>query len=147
MRALIQRVKKAHVAIDGQISGEIGKGFLVFVAVHKDDSLEDIEKLVPKLLHMRIFPDERGKFHYNIQDIEGEVLIISQFTLYGNCRKGRRPDFFTSAQGEKAEAFHDLFIEKVREEMQKVQTGVFGASMEVSLVNDGPVTLMIDSRE
>jgi len=144
MRIVIQRVKEASVVANGTLSGKIGKGILVFFAVHKNDVPESVTWLAKKLVHLRLFPDDQGKMNLNINDVEGEVLVVSQFTLYASCLRGRRPDFVDSAPGELAEAMYDKFVYEVKNELGHVQTGKFGAKMEVSLINDGPVTFIID---
>jgi len=145
MRLLIQRVKQAQVKIEGQIVGQIKGGLLVFFAVHREDQPSKTLWLVQKLIHLRIFADEQGKMNRSLLDVHGEVLVVSQFTLYGNCKEGRRPDFFASAPPEIAQPIYEKFIEEVRQEIPYVQTGTFGAYMEVSLINDGPITFLIDT--
>jgi D-aminoacyl-tRNA deacylase len=144
MRMVVQRVKEAKVAVDGKVVGHIGKGVLVFFAVHKDDAPEGTLWLAQKLIHLRIFPDAQGKMNLSLQDLKGSALIVSQFTLYGNCLEGRRPDFIESAPPLKAEPIYKKFIEEVRRDIAHVETGVFGAEMQVNLINDGPVTFIID---
>lgn len=145
MRAVVQRVSKAKVEIDGKINGEIGKGFLIFVAVQRDDEISDIDYLAKKIENLRVFEDEDGKMNLSIQDIRGELLVVSQFTLYGDCRKGNRPSFIQSAKSPKSLDNYEIFLEKLRSTGLKVETGEFGADMDVSLVNDGPVTIQLDS--
>lgn len=145
MRAVVQRVSKAKVEIDGKINGEIGKGFLIFVAVQRDDEISDIDYLAKKIENLRVFEDEDGKMNLSIQDIRGELLVVSQFTLYGDCRKGNRPSFIQSAKSPKSIDKYETFLEKLRSTGLKVETGEFGADMDVSLVNDGPVTIQLDS--
>lgn len=145
MRAVVQRVSKAKVEINGKINGEIGKGFLIFVAVHRDDEISDIDYLAKKIENLRVFEDEDGKMNLSIQDIRGELLVVSQFTLYGDCRKGNRPSFIQSAKSPKSIDNYETFLEKLRSTGLKVETGEFGADMDVSLVNDGPVTIQLDS--
>lgn len=147
MRLVIQRVSEASVKIDGKICGSIGNGLLVFVGVHKDDIEENCEWLVNKLVNLRLFEDEHHKMNLGLKDIQGEVLIVSQFTLYANCSNGRRPDFFESAPPALAKRIYEKFVADVEKEIGKVQTGQFGAEMAVSLVNNGPVTIILDGKE
>lgn len=145
MKVVIQRVTEACVSVDGGTCGAIRNGLLVFVGVAREDTTEDADYLLDKLLGLRIFPDEQGKMNRNIQEAGGELLIISQFTLYGDCRKGRRPSFDRAAPPEQALTLYSYLIESARRGPVKVETGVFQASMQVHLVNDGPVTILIDS--
>jgi D-tyrosyl-tRNA(Tyr) deacylase len=147
MRAVIQRVKSAEVYVDGQLSGKIGNGLLVFVGVGKGDGEDDISYLTSKLPDLRIFEDPSGKFNLSLQEIKGEILVVSQFTLYGDCRKGRRPSFTEAEEPTIAKNLYDRLIFKLRERGIPVQTGEFQAKMEVDLVNDGPVTLLLDSKK
>lgn len=147
MRLLIQRVKEAKVCVEGKVIGAIGKGLLVFVGVHKKDVPESTKWLVNKLVNLRIFEDKANKMNLSVKDVDGEILVVSQFTLYGNCTNGRRPDFIESAAGPVALQIYEKFVNEIKEEMGKVQTGEFAAHMQVSLVNDGPVTLIIDRHE
>jgi len=144
MRAVIQRVKKASVKIDGEVVGEIGGGLLVLLAVHVDDHEDKIVKMAEKILNLRIFSDHEGKMNLSVKEVGGEIMVVSQFTLYGDCRKGNRPSFIESAKPEKAIPFYEKFVLYIREQGIKVATGKFGAMMEVGLVNDGPVTLILD---
>jgi D-tyrosyl-tRNA(Tyr) deacylase len=144
MRLVIQRVNKAKVEVAGQVAGEIGRGLLVLVGIGRQDSGSEIDWLVTKLLGLRIFEDEAGKMNLNVLDVKGEVLLVSQFTLYADCRKGRRPGFDQAALPDKAELLFNRFVEKVRGEGLAAPTGVFGAHMQVSLVNDGPVTIQLE---
>jgi len=147
MRTIIQRVKEARVEVNGVIIGQIGKGALVLLGAGKEDTEHDVEYLVDKILNLRIFEDEEGKMNLSVLDSGGEVLVVSQFTLYGDCRKGRRPSFDKAAPPEVAENLYELFVKKVRERGVKVETGKFRAMMDVHLVNWGPVTLMLDSKK
>ena len=144
MRIVAQRVKESKVMVDGQLSGAIGAGLLVFLGIHKEDSISQIPWLVNKLVNLRVFQDERGKMNLSVKDIEGEILVVSQFTLYANCAGGRRPDFLDAAPPSLAVPLYEEFVSCVKREVGKVQTGIFGAEMEVFLVNDGPVTLFLD---
>ncbi len=147
MRAVVQRVKCASVTADGEPSGEIGVGLLVLVAASFDDGETDIEYTVNKIAGLRIFEDEEGKMNLSVRDVSGSILIVSQFTLYGDARKGNRPSFAQAAPIPAAEALYDKFVEKTRALGLPVQTGVFRANMQVSLVNDGPVTILLDSKK
>jgi D-tyrosyl-tRNA(Tyr) deacylase len=147
MRAVIQRVSRASVKIDGAIHGEISHGMLVLLGIRGSDAISDLQWLAEKVVHLRIFEDQQGKMNKSLADIDGEMLIISQFTLYGDCRKGRRPGFSSAASPEIAEPLYRRFIEEVKNRQIKVATGIFQASMEVELVNDGPVTLLLDSEK
>lgn len=147
MRAVVQRVAEANVKVKGNVVGEISKGLLVFLGVGKDDSEKDLEYMVDKVLGLRIFEDENNKMNLSVMDIGGELLVVSQFTLYGDVRKGKRPSFTSSAYPELAEEIYEQFIEKCREEGIRTEKGVFGAHMEVSILNDGPVTILIDSKK
>ena len=145
MRALLHRVSAASVAVDNVITGQIGGGFLVCLGVGKSDTQEDLEYLVDKVINLRVFPDEHGKFDRSVQDVGGEILLVSQFTLYADTRKGRRPSFSDAMPVNEAK---ELFIEATeafRNSGVNIETGVFQADMSVSLVNEGPVTLLIDS--
>ena len=147
MRAVVQRVQNAKVDIDGKTAGEIGAGLLVFIAVGLDDNDDDIEWIVEKITDLRIFEDENDKMNLSVKDVGGEILVISQFTLYGDVRKGRRPSFIKSMPPEKAEVIYDKFVEKCRGTGLNIKTGVFKAHMDVHLINDGPVTLIIDTED
>lgn len=147
MRAVIQRVKSAKVYVDGRLSGKIGNGLLVFVGMARGDGEDDISYLISKLPDLRIFEDSSGKFNLSLQEINGEILVVSQFTLYGDCRKGRRPSFTEAEEPTVAKNLYDRLISKLRERGVPVETGEFQAKMEVHLINDGPVTLLLDSRK
>lgn len=145
MRALIQRVSQAKVEVDGAITGEIGKGLLVFLGVAKPDTAVDAGFLVNKVIQLRIFPDDEGKMNRSLADAGGSLLVVSQFTLYGDCRKGRRPSFDAAAPPDQARSLYEHFVTEARRAGVHVETGVFQAHMDVSLVNDGPVTLLVES--
>jgi len=147
MRAVVQRVSEASVVVDGQVAGEIGRGFLVLVGVTHSDSEVEAAALARKIAGLRVFEDAAGKFNLALNEIGGAVLVVSQFTLYGDARKGRRPSFTAAARPEHAEPLIQRFVELLRGEGLPVQTGVFGAIMAVHLVNDGPVTLWLDTAE
>jgi len=145
MRALIQRVLSASVKVDGNIVGESGRGLLIFLGVTHDDSMEQLNFLVNKCANLRIFEDDDGKMNCSLLDVGGEALVVSQFTLYGDCRKGRRPSFIEAARPEQAIPLYERFIEEFKKLGIKTESGEFGADMKVELLNDGPVTLMVES--
>ncbi len=145
MRSVVQRVSRASVTIHGEETGKIKKGLVVFLGLHGDDGEKEIQWMTDKILNLRIFEDDQGKMNNSLFDIKGEVLIVSQFTLYGDCRKGRRPGYSQAARPEKAEPLYEKFIECVRESGITAATGQFQEMMAVDLVNDGPVTLLLDS--
>jgi D-tyrosyl-tRNA(Tyr) deacylase len=147
MRGVVQRVKRASVIVDGDLIGSINKGLLVFLGVGCEDDEKDIHYLADKILNLRIFEDSGGKMNESLLDQQGELLIVSQFTLYGDCRKGKRPSFDKAARPKEAEIFYERFVEYCRGFGIKVETGKFQAMMDVELNNDGPVTLMIDSKK
>lgn len=147
MRAVIQRVTEASVTVDGQIVGSIQRGFLVLLGVKEDDTQEDVIWIVSKIAGLRIFEDTEGKMNLALADIGGGVLLVSQFTLYGDCRKGRRPSFIESARPEKARALYQSAAAELKGLGIPVETGTFQAHMDVRLLNDGPVTLLLDSRK
>ncbi len=147
MKAVLQRVSSASVAAGGQIVGAIERGLLVFLCAVKGDTAKDLDYLVKKVSQLRIFEDDRGKMNLSVADIKGAVLVVSQFTLAASTRKGNRPSFYNAEMPEQAKMMYEAFIERFRATGIPVQAGVFGAMMDVSLVNDGPVTIWIDSRE
>ena len=147
MRAVIQRVSRATVSVDGEIVGQIEKGLLVLLGVSVDDAEKDANYLVEKTLNLRIFEDAEDKMNLSILDIKGELLVVSQFTLYGDARKGRRPSFIEAAAPEEANRLYEFFVAEARKQIAKVETGKFQAMMDVELVNDGPVTILLDSRK
>lgn len=145
MRLLVQRVSKANVKVDNKIIGKIDKGFLVFLGITHEDNEETADYLVKKLLNLRVFKDKNEKMNLSLKDVEGQLLIISQFTLYADTKKsGNRPSFTDAAKPEHAEKLYEYFIKKCKEERVNVQTGKFGADMKVELINDGPVTIMLE---
>ncbi len=145
MKVLLQRVNHARVTVDSQITGEIGQGLLLLTGIGKDDTIENLKEMVRKVVHLRIFPDNEGRFHHSLIDIKGGALLVPQFTLYGDTSKGRRPEFFNAMAPDKASPLFDQFTDLVKEAgVLEVHTGVFGADMKVSLENDGPVTLMLE---
>lgn len=145
MRAVVQRVTYSSVEVEGVIVGEINKGFNVLLGISKDDTEEDMKYIKDKIINLRVFSDENDKMNLSLLDIKGELLLISQFTLYGDARKGRRPNFMNALGGEEAKKFYDKFIEIMKETGLKVETGIFGADMKVDIKNDGPVTILLDS--
>ena len=145
MRVVIQLVKEASVTVDGAVTGNIGKGLLVLLGVHKDDTAKDVAFLAEKTVNLRIFADKEGKMNHSVRDVGGEILVVSQFTLLGDCRKGRRPSYSKAAPPDKADQLYQSFIAEVLRLGVKVATGRFQAMMEVRLLNDGPVTLILDS--
>ena len=146
MRACVQRVSEARVTIDGQTVGEIGRGLLVLLGVAADDGDDEARWLADKTASLRIFEDQAGKMNLSLTDVGGAMLVVSQFTLLGDCRRGRRPSFVAAAAPEKAEQLYEVFVEAVRAMQIEVATGRFRAHMHVSLINDGPVTLIVDSK-
>jgi len=146
MIALLQRVSEAKVTIDNKIAGEIGSGLLIFLGVFQNDAQEDTKFLTNKIVHLRIFDDDAGKMNRSLLNVEGAVLVVSQFTLCANTNKGRRPSFIKAAQPELGEKFYNSLIQDLKERGISVATGIFGAMMDVHLVNDGPVTFVLDSK-
>ena len=144
MKVVIQRVSEASVTIDGQIHGEIKKGFLLLVGIQDADNEEIIRKMADKIYRMRIFEDENGKMNLSLKDINGELLIVSQFTLYADCTGGNRPSFTLAAKPDKANELYECFIKQCKKENVKVEHGIFGSDMKVELLNDGPVTIILE---
>lgn len=147
MKIVLQRVTEAKVEVDGEIKGQIGKGYLLLVGVVAEDTVEIADKMIEKISRLRIFQDSEGKTNLGISEVDGEVLIISQFTLCADCRKGNRPSFAGAGNPAMAEELYEYMVEKSKGLFKRVQKGVFGADMKVSLVNDGPFTLVLDSKE
>ena len=147
MRALIQRVTRASVTVAGAVTGKIGRGLVILLGVKDDDTVDDVRNLAKKCANLRIFSDDGGKFNLSCLDVRGEALVISQFTLYGDSRKGRRPNFMQAAAPEISEPLYELFIQNLESLGLKVASGVFGEMMQVEIHNDGPVTLMLESKE
>ncbi|MGC9372521.1 MAG: D-aminoacyl-tRNA deacylase [Thermovirgaceae bacterium] len=146
MRAVVQRVSRAEVRVEGNPTGKISNGLCVLLGVHREDERDDIQWMAEKLVNLRIFEDDSGKMNRSLLDVGGSLLVVSQFTLYGDCRKGRRPSFVDAAGPEKAKAFYEEFIEMVRSMGIQTAEGVFQAMMDVELTNQGPVTLVVESR-
>ncbi len=146
MKAVIQRVSSASVDVEGERIGEIGRGLMVLLGAGEGDTRKDLDYVLEKTINLRIFPDEDGKMNLSLLDIKGELLVVSQFTLYGDTRKGRRPSFVKAMHPDQAKALYEEFIQKARAREIRVQTGKFGAMMDVELVNEGPVTLLVDSQ-
>lgn len=145
MRAVVQRVSSSKVTVNGEVTGEIKKGLLVLLGVTHEDTSKDVDYIIDKVLNLRIFEDENEKMNLSLKDVQGELLVVSQFTLYGDCRKGRRPSFSSAAKPEVATKLYEEFIEKSRNEGIVTQTGRFGTHMMVDLTNDGPVTILLES--
>lgn len=146
MRAVVQRVTRASVTIDGQVVGEIGNGLVILLGIARDDTKQDADYLAPKIVALRIFDDAEGKMNLSVKDIGGGLLVVSQFTLYGDVRRGLRPSWSDAAPPEIAEPLYDYFVESSRKLLERVETGSFRKMMQVELVNDGPVTILLDSR-
>ncbi len=147
MKFVIQRVKEAKVEVDGKVTGEIGTGFLVLIGIADGDTRAEADRLVKKMIGLRIFADGDGKMNLSSADVCGAFLLVSQFTLYADCRKGNRPSFTRAAKPQQANDLYEYIIEKCRESGRQVECGIFGADMKVSLVNDGPFTVILDSEE
>ena len=148
MKAVLQRVINSSVSIDGKVHRSVDKGFMILLGVVKDDTKEDADKLIKKIPYLRVFEDENGKMNLSCLDVGGEILVISQFTLCADCSHGRRPSFTNSAPPNEAESLYEYFADELKKTgISKVETGVFGADMKVSLINDGPVTIVLDSKE
>ncbi|KEO82235.1 D-aminoacyl-tRNA deacylase [Tumebacillus flagellatus] len=146
MRIVVQRARSGRVTVDGAVTGEIGQGFVLLIGVTHEDTREDADTLVDKVLNLRVFEDEDGKMNHSLLDVGGSLLSVSQFTLYGDCRKGRRPNFMEAAKPDAARELYEYFNERARAQGVRVETGVFGAMMDVELINDGPVTLLLESK-
>jgi len=144
MILVIQRVSSSSVSVDGKTVGSIEKGLMILIGIHKDDAEPSADALAAKCADLRIFSDDTGKMNLSLKDIGGEALVISQFTLLGDCSKGRRPNFTAAAPAEKGRELYEYFVKKLRTHVQKVETGIFGADMKVRLVNDGPVTVVVE---
>ncbi|BDG36912.1 D-aminoacyl-tRNA deacylase [Saccharococcus caldoxylosilyticus] len=147
MKVVVQRAKKAKVTVNGEVVGAIGHGLVLLVGVTHSDTLEDVAFIADKIAHLRIFEDEAGKMNLSVLDVGGDILSVSQFTLYGDCRKGRRPNFMEAAKPDHALPLYEALNEALRQKGIRVETGKFGAMMEVELINDGPVTLIVESKE
>lgn len=144
MKIVIQRVQRADVTVEEKVIGRIGKGYLILFGVGEDDTEEKLQRYVDKIVKMRIFADENGKTNLSIKDVKGEMLIVSQFTLYADCKKGNRPSFVHAGEPIKANKLYERFVKLMKEQIEVVETGEFGADMQVSLVNDGPFTIILD---
>lgn len=144
MKLVIQKVSSASVEVEGNCVGKIKKGFLVLIGIGKEDTRETVDQYIKKMVNLRIFADENGKTNLSLADVNGEVLLVSQFTLYANCKKGNRPSFTEAGEPHRAEELYEYMVAKAREQVPVVETGVFGAEMEVSLVNDGPFTVILE---
>ena len=147
MRAVVQRISQGKVVVDGQVSGAIEKGLLVFLGVTGEDTIEDAKYTAEKIVNLRIFEDGNGKMNLSVIDTEGEILAVSQFTLFGDCRRGRRPSFTDAAPPETADKLYEIFIDECKKLGVNVETGIFQAHMKVHSINDGPVTILIDSKK
>lgn len=147
MRFVIQRVAHANVKVDSNVTGAIDKGFLVFIGVEDNDTKDIADKMIKKLIGMRIFEDENGKTNLALSDVDGSLLLVSQFTLYADCKKGNRPSFTRAGKPDMAEAMYEYIISECKKEISNVQTGIFGADMKIELLNDGPFTIILDSAE
>lgn len=147
MRFVIQRVMNSKVTIDGKIRGQIGKGFMVLIGVGEGDTVETADKMIHKMINLRIFEDENGKTNLGLKDVSGSLLLISQFTLYADCKRGNRPSFVKAGDPDKAKSLYEYIISKCKNEIEVVEQGEFGSDMKVELVNDGPFTVLLDSDE
>lgn len=145
MRIVLQRVTSASVTVDGEVCGQIGKGYLVLLGVGQGDSEEDCRRLADKIINLRIFSDENDKINLSLGDVGGELLVVSQFTLYADCRKGNRPNFIQAGKPDEAERLYNFFVDYCRSKGKHVETGIFGADMKVQLLNDGPFTVILDT--
>ena len=145
MRIVIQRAEKAKVSVDGEVVGQIGKGFMVLVGVGPEDTKQNADFLVNKMCNLRVFEDEQGKMNLSIKDVGGQVLAISQFTLYADCKKGNRPSFTVAAKPEQANELYEYFMEEIKKQGIKVEHGIFGAHMKVDFINDGQVTILLEN--
>jgi D-tyrosyl-tRNA(Tyr) deacylase len=146
MRVVIQRVLEAKVTVEGRVTGSIQKGILILLGVGAEDTKEIADKYIDKIIKLRIFPDDNGKTNLSLKEVQGEVLVVSQFTLYAECRKGNRPDFINAAGAAKAKELYEYVLGSFRNQMDKVEAGEFGGDMKVSLVNDGPFTIVLDEK-
>ncbi len=144
MKVVLQRVTSASVTVDGSVCGKIGKGYLVLLGIGADDTEEDCRRLADKIINLRIFSDENDKINLSLSDVDGELLVVSQFTLYADCRKGNRPNFIQAAKPEKAEVLYNYFTDYCRSKGKHTETGIFGADMKVELLNDGPFTIVLE---
>lgn len=147
MKAVIQRVKKASVKVNGELISQISQGLLIFLGIGKEDKEEDIKILADKITDLRIFSDENGKMNLSIKEINGNILVVSQFTLFADCRRGKRPDFTEAADKEKALDYYKKFVEYLKNKIGRIEEGIFQAYMEVELINDGPVTIILDTED
>ncbi|MDS1030014.1 D-aminoacyl-tRNA deacylase [Bacillota bacterium LX-D] len=147
MRAVIQRVTKGKVSVQDEIVGQIGKGYVILLGIESSDSVDDVVYLTNKVVNLRIFSDQEGKMNLSIRDVQGEILVISQFTLLGDCRKGRRPSFGQAAPPQMADELYRHFVQSLKSESLKVETGCFQTDMLVEIYNDGPVTMLLDSKK
>lgn len=147
MRFVIQRAREASVTVDGEVIGKIDKGFVVLIGISKDDTKEIADKLIKKLIGMRIFSDEEGKINLSLENVGGGLLLVSQFTLYADCKKGNRPSFVNAGAPDMAEEMYEYIVSECRKQIEVVETGSFGAHMDVRLLNDGPFTIILDSRD
>ncbi|HKL98975.1 MAG TPA: D-aminoacyl-tRNA deacylase [Mobilitalea sp.] len=146
MRIVIQRVSEAKVLVEGECTGQIGKGYLILLGVGKEDTKDICDRYIDKIVKLRIFADENGKTNLSLQEVRGEILVVSQFTLYAECKKGNRPDFINAAGAVLAQELYEYFTDSIRQRIGRVETGRFGADMKVSLVNDGPFTIILDEK-